>query len=144
MQSAAEGGGATVEFQVGKIARALEAGVKGIAAQLEVLFHGFLPAVGIADELLAEKFAAGKRLAVVFKLEALAVVGEDGEDIGAGTGALTYPKRFKEAGGEGGDASEFQERAENRNPWFDDAAAGGAKGGGGEEHEGHGEGGETR
>jgi len=71
--------------------------IEGVAAELKVVGEAGESVGGVGGEELAEMFAAGTRGAGVGDTEALGVVGEDGDEIGAFLGARGDPLRIEES-----------------------------------------------
>ena len=49
-------GGAPVEIEFAEVVQALQTGIKGVTAHLKILFEAGLPALGIGDEQVAQRF----------------------------------------------------------------------------------------
>ena len=115
-QRGAKRRGAPVEIQAAEIPRVLQTRVEGVTAHLESPLQRGLPALGVSGQLLAQKFASRAQLARVFHLQALAVVGDQGEDVGAGSRALADPQRFQQAQRERARARQFERSANDGYP----------------------------
>jgi hypothetical protein len=96
-QGGSDGGGATVKIEVGKILGTMEARVEEVAAELEILLDFGEPSLLFAGEQAAEGFGAGERGGGIFDAHALAVVGEDHEEVGPRAGASAGPARVEKA-----------------------------------------------
>ena len=92
-----------VEIQFAKVPRALQTRIQRVAPHLKIFLERPLPALRIGDQLFAQQITPRTGLAGVLYLQALAVVGHQGEDIRAGTRALAGPKRFQQAQRQRGD-----------------------------------------
>jgi hypothetical protein len=110
-QRGAEGGGAAIEVEFAEIACGVETGIEGETAELELIGDGFLPAGLVIEEAL-EEGAAGLGFATVGDLEALAVVGDDGEEVCAGACSLGGPEGFEQTKCERADADDLEGSAE--------------------------------
>ncbi len=114
-QAGAQGRGAPVEREFGEIARGLKAGAKQEPADFEVVGQDGLPA-GMRIEALAQHVGARSGCAAVLDPDALAVVGGDDEQVGAGPGMSSGPERLEQAAGERHDAERFQNDASQTRP----------------------------
>src|SRR3954462_12178997 len=97
-----------VEFEFSEIAGANEARIEKIAAELKGFSEFDLPGRLVLADEIAEVGGAGFGGAAILDFHALAVVGHDREDVGAGAGLGIRPHRIDQAGGEGGEADEAQ------------------------------------
>ncbi len=110
-ERAAEDGGAAVEVQLVEIRRGLQPGVEEVAPDLEgVRERGEPGGPGRIDEG-AQGFPARLRRARVPHLQALAVVRQDGEEVGSRPGVLAEPERLEQAEPERGQRRRLQAEA---------------------------------
>ena len=88
-QGRSERGGAAIEGELVKISRGLKPRIKIEASNFVIVFEGRLPARVLRVEQSPELVGAQFRRVCVFDLQALTVVGEDGENVGAGPCVLS-------------------------------------------------------
>jgi len=69
------------------------------------------PRIGFTRKEADQRLTASLRFASAFELHAQAIVGDNGDQIGTGLGALPSPHRFEQAGEQGRQAEELERGA---------------------------------
>jgi hypothetical protein len=82
---------AAIELQFREILGRLQPRIEKIATHIESLGQGGLPRRHLQIDQLAQRLAAAGAFAAVMNLESLAIVGENGEEIGPRARALAQP-----------------------------------------------------
>ena len=110
-QGAAQGGAAPREIQIAEIADVLEMRVKRIAPRLEIFLQRGLPAVRVVGQRAPQQFAARLQPIGIVDAHALAVVGQEREEIGARFGALAHAHGFQHTQRQERHAGQFEQAA---------------------------------
>src|SRR5947209_14909232 len=87
-----------------------------IAAQFGIMLVGLEPFGGFGIDEGGKDFATTFGFAVVMNLQALAVVGDDGDHIRAGFGLAPGPEGFKQAERDGNQRERFQQDTKPTQP----------------------------